>query len=127
LEGTGVSACSRGMCYAFLAILSTFCASSFWIVHVFFESGVPCPCVEGGDDGLHCGRGATGTELVLVLSALSGAVEMFAQASTAVMAVEGCWNSIDARDGLSGTFEVRRWCWCSVDSQVEMCVMGGEG
>ena len=61
-----------------------------------------CPCVEGGNDGLHCGRGAAVTELVLVLvvSALSGAVWVFARVSTAAISVEGYWSSIDAKDGL---------------------------
>jgi hypothetical protein len=42
---------------------------------LFFGSSVPCPCVEGGDDGLHCGGGVKDTKLVLVVvAALSGAV-----------------------------------------------------
>jgi hypothetical protein len=47
--------------------------ASFWLL--FFGSDVPCPCVEGGDDGLHCGGGVKDTELVLgLVAALSGAV-----------------------------------------------------
>ena len=84
--GCRVSSCSRAM-YIFPAIFLHVASFSISLS----RSSVPCPCVEGGTDRLHCGRGAAGTELVLVLvvSALSGAVWVFARASTAAISVEG--------------------------------------
>lgn len=95
--GCWISGGSRAL-YIFPAIFLHVASFSIFLS----GSSVPCPCVEGGNDGLHCGRGAAVTELVLVLvvSALSGAVWVFARVSTAAISVEGYWSSIDAKDGL---------------------------
>jgi hypothetical protein len=62
------SSSSCNSCYFFMLCLLRF-------GFLLFGPSVPCPCVEGGDDGLHCGGGVKDTELVLVVvAALSGAV-----------------------------------------------------
>jgi hypothetical protein len=60
---------------SFLSVYPYYFLPNRILLAAFSGSDVPCPCVEGGDDGLHYGGGVKDTELVLgLMAALSGAV-----------------------------------------------------
>jgi hypothetical protein len=69
--------------------------------HLFLGSGVPCPCIEGRDDGLHDCGGA----------ALSGVEEGFARESVGKEFISGGSRiRYECGGGVAEEFELRGWC-----------------